>query len=436
LWKSWLLLAVCLYLCALARARGLAIAAELEAVKPPWPELNKVHSRSWMLELVRSIQGAQNDICNVLVQPAGTLLNKHRATTLVLLGGALLWFALLRTKLAPNMYDGLFSLCLWALLSVFFVIWIFWLDSFVVLLKATENLFDKLNSLPIRQSFERLPPPLSNLFGRQTLIGRLRRIRTDDFRVPVRYVNSIEHRSRRLVNANAPSSLKAAGRIGSQLESQRKIEDWDKVFADDLGGQKGSLSIHQCMNQVAQRLLETVVMEDWQQRDVRQVMSAEDEKKKPKATEQVGERPAPVDPESEIVALADDFLATQFIFYCNPLLRYAVSTFWSIAFSTLLFLLAIASYAAQPQGFFGTTSIAMIATLGVLTVMIVSRLERNELLSRVSGTTPGKIDLDAPFLLQAGLLLLVPLVVLINYAFPGAFDWTETLLSPIMHVMR
>jgi hypothetical protein len=391
-----------------------------------------------MLELLRCIQDAQNDIRRILVQPAGTLLTKHRTTTLVLLGAALLWFALLRTKLAPGMYDGLFSLCLWALLSAFFVIWIYWLDSFVVLLKATENLFDKINSLPIRKSFEGLPQPLSHLFGRQSLIGRLRRIRTDDFRIPVRYVNSIEHRSRQLVNADWTSSLKAAGRIGSQLEWQRTIEDWDTVLADDLGGHKKteSLSIHQCMNQVAQRLLETVVMDDWQQRDVRQVMSADDEKTQQKTTEQAGERPAPVDPESEIVALADEFLATQFILYCNPLLRYAVSAFWSIAFSTLLFLLAIASYAAQPQGFFGTTSIAMIATLGVLTAMIVWRLERNELLSRVSGTTPGKIDLDAPFLLQAGLLLLIPLVALINYAFPGSFDWTETLLSPIMHVMR
>lgn len=435
LWKSWLLLTICLYLSAFARARGLTIATEMDAIETPWPCLKKDRSNSWTVELVRSLQEPQKDIRRILVQPSRTLLNEHRTTTLVLLGATLLWFAMLRTKLAPGMYDGVLSWWLWTLLSVFFVIWMYWLDSFVVLLKAIENLFDKINSLPIRRSFERLPLPLSHLFGRQSLIGGLRRIRTDDFRVPVRFVNSIERRYRRLIDTNRAWSFKASGSIGSQLKTKRENKDWDKVLADGLR-ENGSLSIHRCMNEVARGLLTTAVMADWQRRDVWDVMPAEDEKKQPKSAEKGDKQPVPVDPESEIVGFADDFLATQFILYCNPLLRYALWAFWSIAVSTLLFLLAIASYAAQPQGFFGTTSIAMIATLGVLTAIIVWKLERNELLSRVSGTTPGKIDLDAPFLLQAGLLLLIPVVVLINYAFPGAFDWTETLLSPILHVMR
>ncbi len=78
----------------------------------------------------------------------------------------------------------------------------------------------------------------------------------------------------------------------------------------------------------------------------------------------------------------------------------------------------------------------MIGTLGVLTGLVVWRIERNELLSRVSGTTPGQITFDLSFIIQATLALLLPVIALITYAFPGAFDWLESVVSPILRVTR
>jgi hypothetical protein len=423
-WASWLLLATGLYVFSYARGAGVKLCERLMAMRCPWP---RGLSNPSLNKLVESLQSGHREICENVREPYKLLWNRHRPTSIVLMGGVLLWLMPLRTKLAPLMYDGPPALGFWFLLSAFFIVWVYRLYSTVTLLKTMENLFGTISRLPIGSSFGRLPQPLSHLFGRQSVIFRVREIHFEDLQFPQKYLQSLE------------SIAKSRSPLRNTLKAQRKFWDWNSLY-DSQGlvrkSSDHSIKGRKYLNKVARAIWKEVAADRWAQRDAYHTFEFETRPARRQKRDSSVEAVAQGDEETDADKLADDFIAIQLALYCGPLLRYAWLAYWLLALSAILFLLAVAAYAAQPQGFFGTTAVAMIVTLGVFTALIMWRLEQNRLLSHLSGTTPGKVDFDAAFLVQAVLLLLVPLVVLINYAFPGSFDWAEYLLAPVFRVVK
>jgi hypothetical protein len=439
-WTACLLLSSCFFLFAHVRGQALLLVQdELQKVPVPWPSIKQSDglNNKWMEQLVNSISKRHEDIRDLLWRPYATLWRKHRSTTIVLHGLILLWFAMLRTKVDPGIYDHWASVGFEILLATFFFIWVFWLYSLVCLLKACESLFDQMTVFPITRSFERLPRTLSSVFGR--VMFRVRKIRPDDLRVPARYVSALEATAGTL-KADDPDG-QATG-IHKLITGCRRANDWDQELSVGLSEEKGVDIVDRAhkaltaLNNVAQALWLEIMVNIWQNRDPKLAYESSRGFVEKESSESTRARSGPTRTDPEIVDLADDFIAIQLVLSCNPLVRYAWSAFFVVTISAFLFLLAVASYSAQPQGFFATTSVAMIGTLGVLTGLVVWRIERNELLSRVSGTTPGQITFDLSFIIQATLALLLPVIALITYAFPGAFDWLESVVSPILRVTR
>jgi hypothetical protein len=458
LWSALLLLAGAFYLFAYQQEQGMLLDEEGLSAEPPWPNLSKdiSESHSWIKHVTAQFENSRQALGELLCHPLTRLWKDHSGSLCMLVGIIVLWSAMLVTKIAPWMYDNWYSAVYWTGLSLFFWVWVFWLYSIVTYFKELERLFDRITTLPFLDSFKRLPDSLAPYFGR--VLFRIHYLRTDDRRIAITYLNALKERK---------------DSIGTAVANMSKVEatNWNRAFGEELTGKKFSgdkLSgptkrpCRDALNVVAQTLWEKNLIDEWQNRSPdrafaigggegsENTLSAEktdttvvEENDADGAPKQTGrwttESKIGVvtkEPRIPTLALADDFVLIQLIYFCNPLLRHAWRSFYCVAGATLLFLLAIASYGAQPQGFFGTTAVGMTILLGVLTGILVWRTERSELLSRFSGTTPGNVQFDWAFIVQSVVLLLLPVLVLINYAFPGAFDWLGTMLAPLFHVMK
>lgn len=133
------------------------------------------------------------------------------------------------------------------------------------------------------------------------------------------------------------------------------------------------------------------------------------------------------------IEFVEDYLATEALIFVHSTLR---SFRWLslLLLGALVSLVIIASsYPLQPEGLvkFSVVTLLLIATGSI--VAVVMQMNRNELLSTVTGTTPGKISWDTTFALNFGLFTIVPLLAYLSTEFPGVrsflFSWIEPTLK-------
>jgi hypothetical protein len=69
------------------------------------------------------------------------------------------------------------------------------------------------------------------------------------------------------------------------------------------------------------------------------------------------------------------------------------------------------------------------------TIRVMVQMNRNEVLSRIQRTEPGRLSWDGQFLLNLVTFGLIPLLTLLSSAFPGLrdtlFSWAEPLIKAL-----
>jgi hypothetical protein len=147
--------------------------------------------------------------------------------------------------------------------------------------------------------------------------------------------------------------------------------------------------------------------------------------------------PAPVlsKPALDWIHSAGDLLALQVVCAISRCTIPLSNLVIYLSVAPLLLLLSIATYPVQPQRFLQVCFWALLLAvlLGVIWVYI-SR-ERDELLSRVSGTTPNAITFDREFL--GGVMAFVtPIFALVLAQFPFFSDLLHQWLEPLGRIIR
>ncbi|MEP7347999.1 MAG: hypothetical protein ABI877_22210, partial [Gemmatimonadaceae bacterium] len=102
--------------------------------------------------------------------------------------------------------------------------------------------------------------------------------------------------------------------------------------------------------------------------------------------------------------------------------------------AALIFLVVISStYPLQPEGILKFAVVAVLLAASGTILMVVMQMSRNDLLSVVAGTVPGKVSWDTTFVLNLGLFTIVPLLAYLSTAFPSVrgflFSWIEPTLK-------
>ena len=126
--------------------------------------------------------------------------------------------------------------------------------------------------------------------------------------------------------------------------------------------------------------------------------------------------------------LAEEVVAMQIVSYLHRVLPHLHNALVFLIASLLLLLAALNSYPFEPIQW--ATVLVWLLFLGVigLATQALFQMNRNTVLSRLTRTTPGKINWDLGFVKQLAIYVLVPLISLVSTQL-SAFSWLGRLLQ-------
>lgn len=131
--------------------------------------------------------------------------------------------------------------------------------------------------------------------------------------------------------------------------------------------------------------------------------------------------------------LAEEFIAIQVVAYISRLFPLLRNLILFVTLGLLFWLLAFTSYPFQPQQFLGLFSSGLIVVVAPAVLWVFVQMNRNEVLSRLARSEPGKLTFDRRFVSQLLVYGLLPVLSLVAAQFPSvrgaAFSWLESILK-------
>jgi hypothetical protein len=133
--------------------------------------------------------------------------------------------------------------------------------------------------------------------------------------------------------------------------------------------------------------------------------------------------------------VAEDFVTLRiatFVGHVMTHLRYLL-TFTLTA--SLLLILAVSAYPLEPTRFVTVFSWTLMLAVITLAFTVIVRMERNEVLSRLSGSTPGKIDFNFALAGQLVVHVGLPLLAVLANIFPEIRDQLFAWAGPLRRLL-
>jgi hypothetical protein len=299
--------------------------------------------------------------------------------------------------------------------------------------KGVERLTAAVLTVPMAGAFDRLPDKVSRLFGRYLLASR-RRLRDREVLVHLREraVRAVrEACDGRAAGRSSATSLAlfpdppADGRAAAALAAYAA---WKAAEADTPPGGGREPDSNREEDDVADlcRLSARFVgaLEPAWAADGRPVGAA------------IGTVPVEAGKESPDpdgwVAWVEQFVAVMAVVYLSQYLvrmrRLAVMA----AATAGALLTAATSYQFQPEGLIMNAGLILAAGVAGLILWVLTEINRNELVSRITRSAPNRFSLDAAFLSNVATLVL-PLVLVISAQFAGR---TRAVVEPVLGWFR
>jgi hypothetical protein len=132
---------------------------------------------------------------------------------------------------------------------------------------------------------------------------------------------------------------------------------------------------------------------------------------------------------------AEEYEATHIVYYIEGVVRNLRLLALFLSASLVVVALLLVSYPFQPQSLLRLIfGFVLIGAVGA-TIRVMVQMNRNEVLSRIQRTEPGRLSWDGQFLLNLVTFGLIPLLTLLSSAFPGLrdtlFSWAEPLIKAL-----
>jgi hypothetical protein len=130
---------------------------------------------------------------------------------------------------------------------------------------------------------------------------------------------------------------------------------------------------------------------------------------------------------------ADRFLASQCVPFLTHVLAQLRNLVTMVTAGLLLMLIAATSYPFQPRNWILLFNWTVVLGAVVTTMTVFVQMNRNPILSALSGTEPGKTSWDRDFLIRVSIYGVVPVLSLLGAQFPETFgqlfSWVGTILG-------
>jgi hypothetical protein len=148
------------------------------------------------------------------------------------------------------------------------------------------------------------------------------------------------------------------------------------------------------------------------------------------------EERAPSDQMKRWVGLVEKFLAIQFVIYLSQLVFQARNLLYGLFVGSLLLLVAVLSYPLQPHQLLVSSVTVMVVAVAVVGVVIFVQMERDPLVTLITGKRTQGIQFDLQFLGHVATFVIPVALIVIGRLFPDAWMWLSTTLGPMLHSSR
>ena len=387
--------------------------ADRYSVPPPFPagagESASDGAFNRINELDRSVQEEIQHENSALRHPKAVALG----LLLLLALGLGVWMNSLPT-IEGWSWDGLFFTGFW----VMFALSVATLIRLYYLWRRAKKVLDAISLVPMMRAFARLPVKITDVFGKYLFTQRPR---LEHLQVPLHQLRLLAEATRSM--ADLPPELSDTGRIADALENRLR-EGLDPA-AERITAARAERDLRGKLSAVAASCL-TALAPRWKSLSVE---DAYGEGEKAKEDKRKTAEPAS---EPAWVPLAENVVAAQIIIYVSQFFLQVRGLVITAMVCTSLLLLSATSYPFHPEHLLLVCLIGLSGAGLFAVIYVLIEMNRDEVVSRILKTTPGKFSLDSG-VFGSFLTYVVPTVGVLAAQLSGSFRW---LLDPLLHVLK
>jgi hypothetical protein len=129
--------------------------------------------------------------------------------------------------------------------------------------------------------------------------------------------------------------------------------------------------------------------------------------------------------------MAEDLIALQIVRWFAPTLSHLLPMMQYVVLASISLLLVVTSYPFDHQGWLTTMMVCLIVLVGSVVAIILVGVNRDELISRVADTAPGRLTMDSSFV-GSLLTMVAPLVAALVAVSFDLSDLIRTWLGPLL----
>jgi hypothetical protein len=139
-----------------------------------------------------------------------------------------------------------------------------------------------------------------------------------------------------------------------------------------------------------------------------------------------------------VVRTAEEFMAIECVRYVESILHDLRLLASFLLVSLLLSVALLASYPFQPQSIVKLAFVGLLLATVVALFLVMTQMSRDDVLSVITRTEPGKISWDTTLVLNLALFGVIPLLALVSSEFPSVraflFSWAEPMVRSLVKV--
>ncbi|HEX9483497.1 MAG TPA: hypothetical protein VF929_02915 [Gemmatimonadaceae bacterium] len=132
---------------------------------------------------------------------------------------------------------------------------------------------------------------------------------------------------------------------------------------------------------------------------------------------------------------AEELIAVQAVDYIRWVMQHLRYLTLYIVASLVILTELIWSYELHPVSTLWLLAILLVFAAVVVLLTVVVQMNRNEVLSRIAGTTPGTVTWDLPFVMNIAVIALVPIVTFIGAELPWLREGLYSSLNPVLRAL-
>jgi hypothetical protein len=308
------------------------------------------------------------------------------------------------------------------------------LMRFLSLWARLKKLLHEISLVPMMRAFDQLPPRVSALFG-----GYLytQRPRFSHLKLPLHQLGLLKDETDRVLSMLAhPNQPESPIPLRNLIAVSTQIAGLQKQFAevmdnDDSNKDELPTQVRSRASALARRCI-TLLQTCWPRSNMIDAFGADPAKDRPSAPENAPPPGEGADPLQNWVRLAEGFVAIQVVIYVSQFFVQLRNLVWSMMVCSCLVLIAATSYPFQPERLLLVFLIGLIAAVVTGTMYVLVQVNRDELVSHISRTTPNRFTPDVGFLTSFCTYVL-PTLGILALQLSGTFRF---LIEPVLRVLR